>query len=578
MATQRTIAPKKPARRFADGGNISEAQRLIAEMNAKYGLASNVPAPQQQAAQPAPRPAPQPEQKPAGGLLDSARNIFGNRAKQIDKAAGYAEGGIIRGPGTAKSDSIPATVRETGEEIRVSTGERVVSAEQGKFLETVAKNAGYGSLDAMLEDGTGKPVGPTIKAGKRAAADGLAPELDPFAYRGKKPEYPQRVAAAIAAPPTLGAAPLARTEPAGGALSGPASGITALGPKPAPVGSGLTINPGKPNPDMGFIAGPAPGIAPDPVTKPGRNAAGIITDDTAKSALGADMQRSGGIFGNYDGKGVNDILARENKARGEMIDLMIKAQGGNGIAVLPDRTNEDNERLQAMKLSPQEYLAYMQAKGRQEAFVNEADARNGIAMRGQELHAKTEAARLAGNPFTNALNAERIAGQQLSNEKAKRLGDLQQQLGGESDPAKRAVIAGQIRELTGRTDKASQGETLTLPQVRANFEIDAARERIAGLSPEEIKQKTQQFSATGRENGSFDPTLAKAVSLANRRKYGADDHFDQGQQAQQSAGSDGDVMTRFRADQAMQGHKLGKTTEQGTEVFDSTGRLIGHYR
>lgn len=38
-------------------------------------------------------------------------------------------------------------------------------------------------------------------------------------------------------------------------------------------------------------------------------------------------------------------------------------------------------------------------------------------------------------------------------------------------------------------------------------------------------------------NPEYDPTLAKAVTLANRRKVGADDDFDQRQQPQQPAGA-----------------------------------------
>ncbi|WP_374343948.1 hypothetical protein [Azonexus sp.] len=66
----------------------------------------------------------------------------------------------------------------------------------------------------------------------------------------------------------------------------------------------------------------------------------------------------------------------------------------------------------------------------------------------------------------------------------------------------------------------------TLSQQRGNAEIDAARSRIAGLTPDEIKRKTANYTATGRENPDFDPTLAKAVSLANRRKVGDDQDFD----------------------------------------------------
>ena len=70
----------------------------------------------------------------------------------------------------------------------------------------------------------------------------------------------------------------------------------------------------------------------------GRNDKGIITADSAQSAYGNDMGRSGKVFGTYDGKGVNDILARENAAREGMINSMINANGpaGAGFAALPD--------------------------------------------------------------------------------------------------------------------------------------------------------------------------------------------------------------------------------------------------
>ncbi|WP_374343950.1 hypothetical protein [Azonexus sp.] len=320
---------------FADGGAVRQesADELMARMAAKYGVPAagkvqSGPA-QPPAQQPQPKTQARPEQQ---GISSGIVGILKGRAAQIDKAAGYAEGGKISGPGTPKSDSVRATIRETGEGIRVSNGERIVSAEQDKFLEDIAKAAGYESLDAMLEDGTGKPVGPTIKAGKRAAADGLAPELDPFAYRGgpaagitTAPGAGNRIKGAIAAPPTLGAAPFARSEP-DGALTNPAAGgitIDPIGPKPEPGGSGQT--------GIGPLA--APGLA---ASKVGRDASGIITAESAQAAAGSDMQRSGGVFGMIDLKGGNEILARENKARGEMIDLSIKASGGNGVAVLPD--------------------------------------------------------------------------------------------------------------------------------------------------------------------------------------------------------------------------------------------------
>lgn len=246
----------------------------------------------------------------------------------------------------------------------------------------------------------------------------------------------------------------------------------------------------------------------------GRNEQGVVTAESAQAAMGNPMTRSGGIAGSYDGKGINEIMARENKARGEMIDSMIKAQGGNGIAILGEQ---------------QGILAGVEGNRLIGANQRAAD-RNQIAMRGQDMKAATAADRMASQ--------ERIA------EK--------------------------------RTKDA--GNRMSLPQVRSNAEIDKARERIAGLSQQEIQRRTAKTTNTGRENPDFDPLLERAVTLANRRKFGVDEHFDQRQQVQPPSGTDGDVMTRFRGDAGMKGHKTGQMTDQGLEVFDASGKLIGHYR
>jgi hypothetical protein len=551
-------APKKSARRFADGGAVKETtEQLLARIDAKYGTGKAA----QAEPQPAPQPQPTPAQQPAAsGILGGAVNALRGRQQQIDKAAGYAAGGKIEGPGTATSDDISATVRETGEPIKVSNRERIISAAQDAFLEGVARGAGYDSLDAMLEDGTGKPVGPTIKAGKRAAEDGLPPELDPFANRGRKPEDPQRVAAAIAAPPTL-VGSFARTEPAGGALSGPASGITvdSFGQQPTAVGN-MTVDPGKPAPGAQFLTGPAPGVAPKPAQAPGRDASGIITAESAAAASGLDMQRPGGISGTYDGKGVNDIIARENKARGEMIDSMIAANGGNGFAALPDQAEAINLQNVLNKLPPDERAKYELGRDRNEAMTDASVARAGLLSRGQDMRAERGAAR----------DDVLMRGQDLLAQRATDRNDVMirgQDL--RSDAVDKRIAAGSERR-----------GMPTLAQERGNQEIDAARERIAGMTPDEIKRKTANYTATGRENPDFDPTLAKAVSLANRRKVGADAHFDERQQRQPAAlGYDrAEVAGRFRSERGMDKFKLGNDTENGVEVLDAAGKVVGHYR
>ena len=60
-----------------------------------------------------------------GAGTRTARSAFG-QAMAGQMIRGYAQGGKIKGPGTATSDSIPAKVVQTGEPIRVANGERIV--------------------------------------------------------------------------------------------------------------------------------------------------------------------------------------------------------------------------------------------------------------------------------------------------------------------------------------------------------------------------------------------------------------------------------------------------------------------
>ena len=418
----------------------------------------------------------------------------------------------------------------------------------------MAKNAGYDSLDAMLEDGTGKPVGPTIKGGKRSAADGMAPETDPdtdgrrqyspaysaaFTNRGHSPTiasgFDDRVKAAIAAPPTLGGT-VARTEPAGGALSNPAAGgitIDQFGPKPEKLGSGLA------GADTQFnqVAGQQP-------AKPGRDASGIITAESAQAAAGADMQRSGGISGGIDMAGVNGILARENKIRGEMQDMKdagSRLNSGTGVAILggdgpteaekinAERTNRwaINDMQDALKRAGTrtERAALGQALNQTIAGQNQGWAetirQQGIT-HGQDLSHAAE------------INRQGIVarGQDLATQRAIDRNDTIAR--GQDIRADTAASRINSNEAIAK-DRAQRIGQPTLAQQRGNAEIDAARERIAGMTPEELRQKTTSALASGRDNPLYDGTLAKAVSLGNRRKVGDDSHFDEQQQLRQPA-------------------------------------------
>lgn len=119
---------------------------------------------------------------PSGMSARQAGNFqvgaFNNQVSAMNRQPqAFADGGKIKGPGTPTSDTIPAQVRETGEPIAVSTDERILSKAQDDLLLRIAKALGFETVDALLESGTGKPVGPTIKGGKAAAATGA--KIDP---------------------------------------------------------------------------------------------------------------------------------------------------------------------------------------------------------------------------------------------------------------------------------------------------------------------------------------------------------------------------------------------------------------
>lgn len=426
----------------------TKAEKLLAEIEAKYGAPAAGPSEQVKIQAPASTKAVEPPPQPTqpGSMLQRAVGIFGDRKKQIDKAAGYAcggkikahaQGGKIVGPGTAKSDSIPAQVKETGEPILVSNGERIVSAKQDQLLQRIAQMLGFETVDQMFEKMTGEAVGPTMKDGVPAAADGATEEQ--LARQREINQQALDEALARANTPAAPASPPPGLNPDGslkyqnvtpnqvGPLSmmGDAYSATAgkILPTPAARADAARakvqeeLNPTTPAPTSATPAAATPTTPAAAETKPatvspmisGKTDKGLITDETASKYLGTDMRRSGGVFGTYDGKAVNDILARENAARAGMIDSMIKAQGGNGIGVLPDRTNDANEQLQAMRLNPAEYLKYLALKQGQANEVMKNDQNNLTIQRGQDKHLEGDLARAAKDPLDQRIKGLQIA-------------------------------------------------------------------------------------------------------------------------------------------------------------------------
>ena len=486
---------KKSRACFADGGQISKADQLIAEMNAKYGVSGNSPAPAPVAQQPAPQPqqAPKPQ---SNGLVGDAMNLFGNRQKQIDKASGYANGGLIEGIGTPTSDSIPAKVQETGEDIAVSTKERIVSHEQDKLLQRLAKAMGFESVDAFFEAGTGKPVGPTIKGGKKAAYLGKKPEetietLTNGPYTGdgasiigdfknwqanKISDTNAKIDSAKIGAPNVGAQQ--QSAPAiplsAGALSShPFSPEKERFPLPAGAGNFITGKDGA-MPDSsggGFTQG-GKSYNVNQVGQDGDKAINRVTApetsplytniDPQKAVVGLKDQMIGG-----DAASVNEGLARYAKANA-IRQSMIDAQPTGGIAVLPDyaaqQSNPMMDKFNSLAadakrsgVGGQRILAEFGSLMRQQmgndasrygadVSAQRAAGHDQVLMRGQDLNAQNELTRLQGNPLDNQTK-------QLSLTQAQQIGKLQDAVLNGKTPEEQAAAAAKIRALSGKQDR-----------------------------------------------------------------------------------------------------------------------------
>lgn len=267
-----------------------------------------------------------------------------------------------------------------------------------------------------------------------------------------------------------------------------------------------------------------------------------ITDPTKK----VDVQT-------FDMAGVNNILARENAVRQQLID----AQPTGGMAILGNSTDAENaektqrwreedlmakakagvrgaaEALQA-HIMGKNALAVEQARGQNQLAAEQG--RNAVTMRGQDLNAQNEAARLAGNPLANELTATQIQAGRLSVQQAQQLAGLQAAYAAEKDPAKRAALAEQIRVLSGKDMPAR----FSAIHASGGSSIDPATGRVvrAPDSVAVLNQATGQINPLsampainpGAPSGAFDawaasnelaPPAAIAYLKANPAQAGA---------------------------------------------------------
>ncbi len=164
---------------MADGGITQETpDQLMAMMTAKYGAPSSGTAQQQPEVVAKPVVQPQPAPQPTGsgqGIL----GILRGRKDVIDKASGYANGGIVRGKGTPTSDDVPVTVH--GKQYNFSDTEAVLPSRTRQALgEMLGAKAGDVAdankrVEAFIEQTNGKPP-VSVEAGSNLAAGGLLDE------------------------------------------------------------------------------------------------------------------------------------------------------------------------------------------------------------------------------------------------------------------------------------------------------------------------------------------------------------------------------------------------------------------
>lgn len=270
-----------------------------------------------------------------------------------------------------------------------------------------------------------------------------------------------------------------------------------------------------------------------------------------------------------------ESMARANAIRQSMID----SQPQGGMAVLGDPNAQDRENAEKT------------ARWANDALINDIrrmDTRT-VAGRAKAQHLATALGQqtdAASRRYGYDTQAQTAAAENQVRMRGQDITARGQDIGLQRSSDRNEVMArGQDLRAGTSADRIASNESIaqaritersgpSLSQQRGNAEIDAARKRVAGLSPDEIQRRTQQFSATGRENKEFDPSLARDAKLANRRKVGDDNWFDL--QQFDKGEDDKRLLRRFLEDKAMQGRKLGKRTPLGIEVLEN-GRVVGHY-
>ena len=292
----------------------------------------------------------------------------------------------------------------------------------------------------------------------------------------------------------------------------------------------VTVPPAQTTQDgSGATNGATAGILAKPTkpTLPGRDASGVITAESASAWAKENPEAN-----SYNGKALNETLANENKIRGELIDSMVKAQGGNGVSVLKDRNAEWNDQMRrqgeiqqitdAMARNPllanAMSGALTQTVAGQKQQASDAMRQKGIMAgldvqrRGQDIQAQTDAAKLAGNPLDNRLKEATISGALADNDSKTALAKAKSALATETDPVKRAALLDSVTALSGkgisdRFVRVEGGEELSADGMtkvkRPSGVFDSVTREFVPMQPGTGKQSAAAVPSAGEVRNGY---------------------------------------------------------------------------
>lgn len=170
---------------------------------------------------------------------------------------------------------------------------------------------------------------------------------------------------------------------------------------------------------------------------------------------------------------------------------------------------------------------------------------------------------------------------QAAVEKAEQAQELETLRQDRQDDRASANNAAMDRRLSRQLDAREQPGGLTVPQQRANAEIQAARRALTGKSRAEVARRAMS-TIDGFSNPDYDPQVSALWRRANTRLYGNDPAFDSFQvkvkPAPPSRSERFDMHKRFTLDPKMKGYRAGKFTPEGLEILNGDGSVAGHYQ